>query len=182
MFKTLMLAIVAVLTLQSQDSLARHTAAHRVIEAIRAFEARVDALEAGDADQQALIDDLQVQIDDLQAQADAGHPPTHTVFVTSERSDGNLGGLTGADATCQALADGQSSIVPPGTYLAWLSDSTGAAPINRFTQSSIPYVLPDGSQVVSDFTDLTDGNLSIPINIDETGVTHTTDVGVWTNT
>ncbi len=44
-----------------------------------------------------------------------------TVFVTSATFNGNLGGLTGADEKCQTEADGPVSIVPSGTYLAWLS-------------------------------------------------------------
>ena len=43
-----------------------------------------------------------------------------TVFVTSVSFKGNLGGLTGADDKCQAQADDGASIVPSGTYLAWL--------------------------------------------------------------
>jgi hypothetical protein len=44
-----------------------------------------------------------------------------TVFVTSAKFKSNLGGLTGADEKCQTEADGPASIVPSGTYLAWLS-------------------------------------------------------------
>ena len=43
-----------------------------------------------------------------------------TVFVKSAKFNGNLGGLAGADDKCQAEADGPASIVPSGTYLAWL--------------------------------------------------------------
>ncbi len=46
-----------------------------------------------------------------------------TIFVTSATFDSNLGGLTGADDKCQAEADGPASIVPSGTYLAWLVNS-----------------------------------------------------------
>ena len=67
-----------------------------------------------------------------------------TVFVTNESFKGkNLGGLTGADGKCQAEADDPASIVPSGTYLAWLSDGTDS-PDTRFTKSSHPYILPDG--------------------------------------
>jgi hypothetical protein len=79
-----------------------------------------------------------------------------------------LGGLTGADAICQAEADGPASIVPAGTYLAWLSDGTDS-PDTRFTRSAHPYLLPDGTKIAEDFADLTDGSILHPIDIDSTG-------------
>ncbi len=91
-----------------------------------------------------------------------------TVFVTSAKFKGNLGGLTGADAKCQAQADGPASIVPSGTYLAWLSDGTDS-PDTRFTKSAHPYILPNGTKIAEDFTDLTDGSLLHSIDIDPTG-------------
>jgi dipeptidyl aminopeptidase/acylaminoacyl peptidase len=77
--------------------------------------------------------------------ADADQPEK-AVFVTSASFNGNLGGLTGADAICQAEADDPASIVPAGTYLAWLSDGTDS-PETRFTKSSRPYILPGGAKV-----------------------------------
>ncbi len=91
-----------------------------------------------------------------------------TVFATSASFNGNLGGLTGADAICQAEADDPASIVPAGTYLAWLSDGTDS-PDTRFTKSSHPYLLPDGTKIAEDYSDLTDGLILHPINIDPTG-------------
>ncbi len=91
-----------------------------------------------------------------------------TVFVTSATFKNNLGGLKGADDKCQTEADSPASIVPSGTYLAWLSDGTDS-PDTRFTKSSHPYMLPDGTKIAEDFTDLTDGSLLHTINIDSTG-------------
>ncbi len=91
-----------------------------------------------------------------------------TVFVTSVSFKGNLGGLTGADDKCQAQADGPASIVPSGTYLAWLSDGTDS-PDTRFTKSSHPYLLPDGTKFAEDFIGLTGGSILHPIDIDSTG-------------
>jgi hypothetical protein len=91
-----------------------------------------------------------------------------TVFVTSVSFNGNLGGLTGADEKCQAQADGPASVVPSGTYLAWLSDGFDSPDI-RFTKSAHPYILPDGTKIAEDFTDLTDGSLLHSIDIDPTG-------------
>ncbi len=91
-----------------------------------------------------------------------------TVFVTSVSFNGNLGWLTGADAKCQAQADGPASVVPSGTYLAWLSDGFDSPDI-RFTKSAHPYILPDGTKIAEDFTDLTDGSILHSIDIDPTG-------------
>ncbi len=91
-----------------------------------------------------------------------------TVFVTSAVFDGNLGGLAGADAKCQAAADGPASVVPSGTYLAWLSDGTDS-PDTRFTKTAHPYLLPDGTKIAEDFFDLTDGSILHAIDIDPTG-------------
>ena len=91
-----------------------------------------------------------------------------TVFVTSVSFNGNLGWLTGADAKCQAQADGPASVVPSGTYLAWLSDGFDSPDI-RFTKSAHPYILPDGTKIAEDFTDLTDGSLLHSIDIGPTG-------------
>ena len=91
-----------------------------------------------------------------------------TVFVTSAKFTGNLGGLAGADDKCQAEADGPASIVPSGTYLAWLSDGTDS-PDTRFTKSAHPYMLLDGTKIAENYTDLTDGSILHAINIDRTG-------------
>ncbi len=91
-----------------------------------------------------------------------------TVFVTSASFKSNLGGLTGADDKCQSEADGPASIVPSGTYLAWLSDGTDS-PDTRFTKASHPYVLPDGTKIAENYIDLTDGSILHTINIDPTG-------------
>jgi len=91
-----------------------------------------------------------------------------TVFVTSAKFKGNLGGLAGADDKCQAEADGPASIVPSGTYLAWLSDGTDS-PDTRFTKSAHPYMLLDGTKIAENYTDLTDGSILHAINIDSTG-------------
>jgi hypothetical protein len=77
-----------------------------------------------------------------------------------------MGGLTGADAECQALAVAAGLT---GTYMAWLSDWTGS-PLSRFVQSTIPYRLVDGTQVADDWADLVDGlSLDHEISLTETG-------------
>jgi hypothetical protein len=87
------------------------------------------------------------------------------MFITSVTNlNGNLGGLTGADATCQARADAASR---PGKYKAWLSDTT-QGPATRFTQSPRPYVRVDGVVVANNWTELISGALQ-EVLLDEKG-------------
>jgi cysteine-rich repeat protein len=87
------------------------------------------------------------------------------VFVTSKLYNGNLGGLAGADAKCQALAQAAGL---PGTYRAWLSSST-ASPSTRFTQFGGRYVTVTGTVIAYNWGDLTDGGHLAPINVTELG-------------
>jgi hypothetical protein len=63
---------------------------------------------------------------------------------------GDLGGLDGADAKCQARAVAAGLA---GTFRAWLSDPTGS-PSTRFTQNGGPYELVDGTIVANNWTAL----------------------------
>ena len=67
---------------------------------------------------------------------------------------GNLGGIAGADAACQAEATGAGQ---RGTFLAWLSDSTGISPATRFTHPDTPYVRADGVPVAPSWAYLIGG-------------------------
>jgi hypothetical protein len=101
------------------------------------------------------------------------------VFVTSQSYDGNLGGLAGGEAKCQALADAAAL---GGEYKAWLALTGGASPSTTFEQASVPYVLVDGTLIANDWADLTDGTpLPNLINLTETGASEG-DLGFkWTN-
>jgi len=107
-------------------------------------------------------------------------PAEKLVFVTSDTFDGNLGGLAGADAICQAAAD---NAIPPlsGVFKAWLSDNTDS-PSTRFTQATVPYKLTDGTTIANDWADLTDGSLAAPINVTENGGLPGGLPYVWTST
>ncbi len=107
------------------------------------------------------------------------------LFVTSLKYNGNLGGLSGADAKCQARADAASL---GGIWKAWLSDSTTDASARLF-HNTVPYVDILGNLVANDWTGLTSSNLIMPIKYDEFGVEYTdqyypnpTSLAVHTNT
>ncbi|MBW2529300.1 MAG: hypothetical protein JRI23_34305 [Deltaproteobacteria bacterium] len=88
------------------------------------------------------------------------------VFVTSGVFTGDLGGVAGGDAECQALAE---AACLTGSYKAWLSDDT-SEPNTRFTRATVPYYLVDGSVVADDYDDIIDGTLQRPIDLDESGL------------
>ena len=75
------------------------------------------------------------------------------VFATSSNYTGNLGGISGADAKCASRAAAASL---PGTYKAFVGDSTGS-PNASFTRGA-PYYLVDGTtRVAQGYYDLVDG-------------------------
>ncbi|MBA3549878.1 MAG: DUF4215 domain-containing protein [Nannocystis sp.] len=96
-------------------------------------------------------------------ESDCTITPPRIVFVTSQVYNGNLGGLAGADAKCQALA---AAAKLPGTYKAWLSDSNGS-PSTRMTKVAAPYVRTDGVMVAGSWSDLIKFTIA-PINLTET--------------
>jgi hypothetical protein len=89
----------------------------------------------------------------------AGFEEAHKkrVFVSSQNGNGNMGGLAGADATCQSEADAAQLT---GTFKAWLSDST-ASPATRFTHNPGWYVnygdypgYQNGAKIADNWADL----------------------------
>jgi hypothetical protein len=89
----------------------------------------------------------------------------------------SLGGVTGADAKCQADAEAAGLA---GTYKAWIADATtDSAPAVRFNRATVPYVRVDGVIVADDWSDLTDGSLDA-VSISETD-NFTSGNGIWTN-
>ncbi|HYC55043.1 MAG TPA: DUF1554 domain-containing protein [Candidatus Binatia bacterium] len=103
------------------------------------------------------------------------------VFVTSvEMTNGNLGGLAGADTRCKNRAEASSLTNLHGRqWAAWLSTSSVDAK-NRV--ENLPYVLVDGTTVVAhDLFDLIDGTLDNGISKTELGTT-VTNAFVYTGT
>lgn len=106
------------------------------------------------------------------------------VFVTSTTYNGNLGGLSGADAKCQERGSFASvgSLGGGGGIIwkAWLSDDNTLV-ASRLTHNNGPYKLVNGTIVANNWADLTDGTLQAPINITELNQTKSS-FGIWTNT
>jgi hypothetical protein len=103
--------------------------------------------------------------------------PCH-VFVTSTTHTGDFGGLAAADEICQQQAQAANL---PGTYKAWLSDST-SSPNTRFVKSPGPYQLVDGTRVADNYADLTDHALDALIDRTEFGQAVTMPFQCWTYT
>lgn len=102
------------------------------------------------------------------------------VFLTSSVFGAQLGGIAGADAKCQTAAD---SAGLGGTFRAWISTPT-SSPVVNFVHSSEPYVRIDGVVIASSWSDLVDGDLAAPLEVDELGNVHNNGEcgNVWTNT
>lgn len=92
-----------------------------------------------------------------------------------------MNGLPGADGLCQMWA--MSAGVPPGTFKAWLSDSSKPAEM-RLTHHDGPYIRSDTQIVADDWADLTDGSLKVGIDWTEnhTPLPATGANPVWTGT
>jgi hypothetical protein len=102
------------------------------------------------------------------------------VFVTSTTYNGNLGGLSGADALCQVRAEASTSTsIRAKTFRAWLSTPTAAAVATHVHGTGL-YRRSDGAIVATGFFDLVDGVLAQPIALDELGNAATGTV--WTGT
>ena len=109
-------------------------------------------------------------------------PPSLLAFITSTIADGDdLGGISGADAECQSLADGQSL---PGTFIAWLSDSGNDAK-DAFDPTFAHYAYVrtnDGATIADDFADLIDDTIDNVIAGTESGGTFGQPQNPWTGT
>lgn len=105
-------------------------------------------------------------------------PPSadKVVFVSSRMFTGNLGGLAGADASCQSMATMANL---SGTYKAFLSDSVDSASA-RLTRGAAAYVLVGGTVVATSAAQFFSNNHAAPIDRDENGTL--TGGEVWTGT
>jgi cysteine-rich repeat protein len=104
------------------------------------------------------------------------------VFLSSKTYDGALGGVSGADLKCRALAQA-NGLVNASKYRAWLSDGL-QSPLSRFDQitlEGLPYALRNGKLVAADFTELVEDGPRTGIWITESG-SPLFERLVWTNT
>jgi hypothetical protein len=114
---------------------------------------------------------------------DAGRPPEPEpkplhVFVSSTTMTGNLGGVEGADARCNMLAQGAGL---KGKYYAWLS-TAGVNALDR-TKGDGPWVLVDESHVTDAKREFGEGLIDYPIQKDEKGnAVPAGETHVWTGT
>ena len=106
-------------------------------------------------------------------------PTTLRVFITSTMRQGDFGGVSVANADCQARADAIPALAGR-PFLAWISDST-TSPSTTFTRGACPYKLVDDTQVASSYTALTSGaDLDHQINVCEDGG-DAVGIGAWTD-
>lgn len=99
--------------------------------------------------------------------------PNNILFVTSQTYTGNRGGLGGADANCQSLAE---SIGLLANWRAVISDSNVSA--NERVVVDGPVAMRDGQEMAPTAVDFWDGALSIAPDIDESGASTAT--AAWT--
>lgn len=105
---------------------------------------------------------------------------TKTVFVLAAPVTADMGGVAGADQLCAQQALGAKL---SGSFKAWLSDST-QGPFDRFSKSTVPYVLADGSQIAEDWEALRVNGPLAPIDMSAAGVrlADGDDTRVWSGT
>jgi hypothetical protein len=108
-----------------------------------------------------------------------GSPGDKIVFVTQGTWNGNLGGIAGADQKCQQEAQ-QAGL--QGTFVAWLSDGNIDAKDHIDCRDDKRYVLPNGTVVADNCSDLLDGTIDNPINVYANGQSAGGERSVWTGT
>ena len=115
-------------------------------------------------------------------------PSARMAFVTSTTGPGGFStwpdadGATSVDAAdnvCRAHAT-RASLPQPQTYKAWLSTSTQDA-IGRFVFDG-PWYRVDGVRIAESPSDLTDGVLDAPLQLDENAQSLASGQAVWSGT
>lgn len=108
-----------------------------------------------------------------------GYAGKITVFVSSTTfANGNLGGIAGANSTCQSNASGASL---SGTYKAWIATTSANDPKTVFTHYNCPYMDTANHVIASNWTDLTDGTIALGLSTGPSGTALGTPIHAWTN-
>jgi hypothetical protein len=126
---------------------------------------------------EAALSDLQARVAELEDIVNAVVPTTR-IFITNNVFSGDLGGLSGADASCTLAA---SDAGLSGDWIAWLSTSQIAAR-DRFFGGLGPIRLLDGRLVAASLDELLTRGPRTPINVSEAGVPLNFDATIWTGT
>jgi hypothetical protein len=115
---------------------------------------------------------------DASVEADADAAPGLRVFLSSAPTNGNLGGLAGADLRCKTLATAAGL---GGNWAAWLSNhDNGPHAIDRVTSAG-PWRLVSGEIIADTKAQLSSGAIKHAIDHDEKGVAVVA-ARVWTGT
>lgn len=99
------------------------------------------------------------------------------MFVSSQTFSALLGGVVGADQSCQGLADNAGL---GGSWKAWISDSS-SSPSTRFARPTTAYTRIDGTLVAMHWAGLTSGALTNSVLTEEYGAP-VPNAEVWTAT
>jgi hypothetical protein len=148
-----------------------------------------DAAAATDGDAGSILDATsEVTVDAADAEKDApllgcqgAVNCDRVVFVTSTTGSGNLGGIEGADAKCNATASSSSHPSVKGkTFKAWIGKLTNGkvSPKDRLTQGTGNYVLPFGDVIAKGWAPFASAVHEHAIDRNEAG--QPTTVKVWT--
>lgn len=104
-------------------------------------------------------------------------PPAHKKVFKVSTNNGNLGGVAGADTTCNNAA---SAAGLTGTFMAWVATDATNDPESRFTKySDTPYYYTNGSRMAHNWIDLTDGDVNM-VDVYASGNKFGTSVNEWT--
>lgn len=146
-----------------RDRLALVSLSLALASACGKVESAADATPSTDAPDVEI--DAAPDVDATPVDAPIDAAPVKRVFISSATFFPDFGGTNQADTACQNMATAAGL---PGTYRAWVS--TTSSPVNaRFTQSTDPYVMVDGTMIASNWADLTDGTIAHGIDRTEAG-------------
>ncbi len=89
----------------------------------------------------------------------------HVAFVTPVANAGDIGGIAGADTLCQTAAMNAGL---HGKFLAWLA-TPATSPNARFFRATRAYVLPLGTVIAGNYTELTNPPIKAAVGYDASG-------------